>query len=40
MSFFWQLFYMKKGNMILRVVNHGDFMDIPIKEGEVLLHMQ
>ena len=33
----FQLFYMLKGDMCLKVVEKGVHVDIPIKEGEVNL---
>lgn len=32
-----EVFYMRKGDMILRTVNQGKMVDVPIKEGEVFL---
>ena len=32
-----ELFYMRKGNMCLKIVQNGKFMDVPIKEGEIFL---
>lgn len=32
-----ELFYMLKGDMCLKIVEHGQFRDIPIKEGEIFL---
>ncbi len=34
---FYQLFYMRKGDMCLKVVEHGTHKDLPIKEGEIFL---
>ena len=31
----FQLFYMLKGDMVLKVVERGKHRDVPIKEGEV-----
>ena len=33
--FLFQLFYMIKGDMCLKVVEQGKHRDVPIKEGEV-----
>ncbi len=30
-----ELFYMKKGDMVLKILEAGKFRDLPIKEGEV-----
>ena len=32
---FFQLFYMIKGDMVLKVIERGEHRDIPINEGEV-----
>ncbi|KAJ3028871.1 UNVERIFIED_CONTAM: 3-hydroxyanthranilic acid dioxygenase, partial [Siphonaria sp. JEL0065] len=32
-----EYFYQHKGDMLLKIVENGDFKDIPIKEGEMLL---
>ncbi|XP_072018953.1 3-hydroxyanthranilate 3,4-dioxygenase-like [Amphiura filiformis] len=32
-----ELFYMQKGDMCLKVVEHGKHRDVPIKEGEIFL---
>ena len=32
-----ELFYMKKGDMVLKILEAGIFKDVPIKEGEVLV---
>lgn len=32
-----EVFYMRKGDMVLRVVNQGKAVDIPIKEGQIFL---
>ncbi len=30
-----ELFFMRKGDMCLKIVEGGKFVDVPIKEGEV-----
>ena len=37
--FIFQLFYMIKGDMCLKVVEQGKHRDVPIKEGEVRYHL-
>src|ERR1700694_5350969 len=32
-----EFFYQLKGDMVLKVVDNGDFYDVPIREGEVFL---
>jgi 3-hydroxyanthranilate 3,4-dioxygenase len=32
-----EFFYQLKGDMLLKVVDNGDFYDVPIREGEVFL---
>ena len=32
-----EFFYQLKGNMVLKVVDNGQFYDVPIREGEVFL---
>src|SRR5439155_3179896 len=32
-----EFFYQLKGNMVLKVVENGEFYDVPIREGEVFL---
>jgi len=32
-----ELFYMKNGDMVLKILHNGKSMDIPIKEGEIFL---
>ena len=32
-----EFFYQLKGNMVLKVADHGEFYDVPIKEGDVFL---
>jgi len=32
-----EFFYQLRGNMVLRVIEHGRLRDVPIREGEVLL---
>eukprot|EP00095_Tigriopus_kingsejongensis_P006083 maker-scaffold712_size108441-snap-gene-0.30 protein:Tk06083 transcript:maker-scaffold712_size108441-snap-gene-0.30-mRNA-1 annotation:"3-hydroxyanthranilate -dioxygenase" len=32
-----ELFYMRKGNMCLKILEHGSFRDVHIREGEVFL---
>ncbi|HEY7247763.1 MAG TPA: 3-hydroxyanthranilate 3,4-dioxygenase [Xanthobacteraceae bacterium] len=32
-----EFFYQLKGNMVLKVVDNGEFYDVPIREGEVFL---
>lgn len=35
--FILQLFYMIKGDMVLKVIERGEHRDIPINEGEVIM---
>ena len=32
-----EFFYQLKGDMLLKVVDNGDFYDVPIREGEIFL---
>lgn len=32
-----EFFYQLKGDMVLKVIDNGDFYDVPIKEGEIFL---
>ena len=32
-----EFFYQLKGDMLLKVVDNGNFYDVPIREGEVFL---
>lgn len=32
-----ELFYMQKGSMVVKVIEHGKFVDVPIEEGEMFL---
>jgi 3-hydroxyanthranilate 3,4-dioxygenase len=32
-----EFFYQLKGNMVLKVIDNGDFYDVPIREGEVFM---
>lgn len=32
-----EFFYMIEGNMVLKVIEDGNFLDVPIKEGEIYL---